>query len=172
MQLAHHEIKNHSHNQSITLLLDHVERPANIGLILRTAEGMGVCRVVIASHLYTQLTPKIKRLTRSTEHNIIFEFVENSLDFLKRTTPQTPIYAIEKTNKSINYTHLKTIPKSCILVCGNEKNGISQDVLDHCSTHLHIPMYGINTSLNVAVATGIVLSHCVNNVGGLSTHKL
>lgn len=67
LQLAHHQITNDSHGKSIVLVLNHVQSPQNIGLIIRTAEAMGVQKIFVISEQFSELTPKIKRLTRSTE---------------------------------------------------------------------------------------------------------
>ena len=60
MQLEHSEIINKKHNYKITLILDNIQSPQNIGLIIRTAEAMGVERVVIVSKTINEFTPNIQ----------------------------------------------------------------------------------------------------------------
>lgn len=161
MQLEHAEIKNPTHTLNLILVLEYVQSPQNIGLIIRTAEAMGVKSIYILSQTYTQLTPKIKTISRSAEQSLDIQFFKT----WKQLTPRLqafnlPWIALEKTDRSIPFKTFNP-QQSCIIFCGNEKNGISEETLSLCNTHLHIDMYGKNTSMNVAVATGILLSHIV-----------
>ncbi len=88
MQLEHHEIINSKHNKEISLILEHLQSPENIGLILRTAEAMGVQKVVILSDNFRQLSPRIKRTTRSAENNLNIIFVnswEEAINHFEKT---------------------------------------------------------------------------------------
>lgn len=159
MQLEHQQIENKKHNYSITLILEDLSSPQNIGLIIRTAEALGVERVIIISKEITELTPKIKRLTRSTEKYIKIDFfkdLHSGLNELKEYS----FYALEKTTQSVNYKKAK-INFPCAIICGNENIGVSPTALQMCKEHYHIDMYGKNTSLNVAIATGIFLSSLI-----------
>ena len=64
------------------------------------------------------------------------------------------IVALEITDTSIPYMEYHP-EKECCLIIGNEKNGVRPELLQLAETCIHIPMYGLNTSMNVAVATGI-----------------
>ncbi|MBT0548626.1 TrmH family RNA methyltransferase [Riemerella anatipestifer] len=161
MQLEHHEIINPKHHKEISLILEHLQSPENIGLILRTAEAMGVQEVVILSDNFHQLSPRIKRTTRSAENNLNIIFVNSWEEAINHFEKNTHFYALEKTNKSIDYTTFE-YHFPCVIVCGNEKNGVSEKALEKCTNHLHINMYGKNTSLNVAIATSILLSKIVS----------
>ncbi|MDY3337942.1 TrmH family RNA methyltransferase [Riemerella anatipestifer] len=161
MQLEHHEIINPKHHKEISLILEHLQSPENIGLILRTAEAMGVQKVVILSDNFHQLSPRIKRTTRSTENNLNIIFVNSWEEAVNHFEKNTHFYALEKTSKSVDYTSFE-YHFPCVVVCGNEKNGVSEKALEKCTNHLHINMYGKNTSLNVAIATGILLSKIVS----------
>ena len=162
MQLDHTEITNKKHDYKIVLILENLRSPQNIGLIIRTAEAMGVERIVIISDVIKELSPKMKRLTRSTENNIKIDF-SNDLQLIINDlkTEGYNIYALEKTSESISYKEFKN-KFPCAVICGNEKAGVSEPTLNLCDEHLHINMYGKNTSLNVAVATAMLLSNMID----------
>ena len=162
MQLEHSEIINKKHNYKITLILDNIQSPQNIGLIIRTAEAMGVERVVIVSKTINEFTPKIKRLTRSTENYIKINFY-NDLNLIinELKSENYHIYDLETTSSSINYKYF-SYEFPCAIICGNEKSGVSETALNLSNQHFHINMYGKNTSLNVAIATAILLANIVD----------
>ncbi|MBV7440033.1 TrmH family RNA methyltransferase [Weeksellaceae bacterium TAE3-ERU29] len=162
MQLEHSEIINKKHNYKMTLILDNIQSPQNIGLIIRTAEAMGIERVVVISEIINEFTPKIKRLTRSTENFIKIDFhndLKSVINELK--SDNYKIYALEKTSSSVNCKNFK-YEFPCAIICGNEKSGVSEPALNSSEQHLHIDMYGKNTSLNVAIATAMLLINIVD----------
>ena len=62
---------------------------------------------------------------------------------------------------NINYNE-EDYPNKVVLVLGNEGSGIRKKVREHCDKLVKIPMYGQINSLNVSVASGILLSRIVN----------
>lgn len=156
MQLAHHEIKNHKHEKEIILILENLRSPENIGLIIRTAEGMGVSRVIVISEKITALNQKMKKIARATEQYVRIDFYSNLATAVQQLEGYI-FYALEKTSQSIDYRQGE-VSYPCAIICGNEKAGVSAPALALCERYFHIPMYGKNTSLNVAVATAIFLA--------------
>ena len=70
------------------------------------------------------------------------------------------VVAIEQDKRSVSFQDAKySFPIA--LVVGHETHGISKEVLDICDQIVELPMYGINTSLNVMVSLGIVLYHAI-----------
>lgn len=158
MQLTHYDIQNQKHSKEITLVLDQVFSPDNIGLLLRTAEAFGIKKVYIISHIYDHLTRKIKRATRSVENEILIQFF-NSPDEVFTLCKNTSIICLEHTSKSKKHTLIDSkTDHSLTIVVGNERQGISDYWLEKTSEHYHIQMFGKNSSMNVAVATGIFLA--------------
>lgn len=64
------------------------------------------------------------------------------------------LVALEKTNKSILYAEFKPIP-TMILFVGSESKGINQKILDVVRSTVHIPMFGLGLSLNIAMSYSI-----------------
>jgi len=67
------------------------------------------------------------------------------------------IFALEITDRKRNYTTIEKDDFPLVVVLGNELTGIDQDILNLCDDAIEIPMFGVKHSLNVAVASGIVL---------------
>lgn len=141
---------------NLILLLDTINDPGNLGTIIRTADWFGV-RQIIGSNLTVDLfNPKVIQASmgavyrvnfyRSDLHLAIEKLKENNFDILGATLGGTSLY---QTN----------FQKKTALVMGSESHGISPDLIRKLSKEVMIPQVGETESLNVAMATGILLSH-------------
>ena len=148
----------------VILLLDRLDDPRNLGSIFRLADagrvkGVYGFRMQKGDHL------KMDRVSRQTADHIPYIPVEDMEEVHDLATTFTPL-SLEYTNKSVSYhTYLHKNP--CMLIIGNERRGVSTELLEVSQKSLHIPMLGQNSSMNVSVATGIVLFHLLNNMGKL-----
>ena len=139
------------------LLLDGVQDPGNIGTIIRTADAAGIDAVVCGEGCVDVYNSKALRSTQGS----IFH-----LPVLKANLPQY-IGKLQSSNIPVYGTSLQDavdfreiLPQeSFALVVGNEGNGVSAEVLDMCDQNLYIPIHGGAESLNVTVATGVLLYH-------------
>lgn len=140
----------------IALLLDGVEDMRNVGALFRLADGARIEKIYTFHTESLELNKKLKRVSRSTEQFVPYEHLPDlaALQALKATKP---LIGLEWTNDSVPYTTYNLPKEGCTLVLGNEESGISDEVLNLLDGSVHIPMYGVKTSLNVAVATGIVV---------------
>ena len=124
----------------------------NIGSILR------ICDAINCESVYFVDTPnvdsrKMRKVSRNVDDKLNHDFV--TLDEFMALSLE-PLVAIEITSKSTDLYATK-LPENSIFVIGNERYGIPDDVLAMCSTSVHIPMFGVNSSMNVATSLGIVL---------------
>jgi tRNA G18 (ribose-2'-O)-methylase SpoU len=78
----------------------------------------------------------------------------------KLKTEKVKILGLEQDKNSIDYREAKTSEKN-LLILGSEVDGIDKDILKLCDEIIEIPMYGQKESLNVSVATGIVLYNLI-----------
>jgi tRNA G18 (ribose-2'-O)-methylase SpoU len=74
------------------------------------------------------------------------------------------IIALEISDISIPSERIALDKKAVVLIIGNEQFGISDEILALTSKHMHIEMYGENSSMNVVQATGIALYTLVNKL--------
>ncbi len=138
-----------------SIIIDKVRTPENLAAIFRLADAVGFKRIVL---LDTDLDVKNKKIIRVARDCIKYLEIEHmSLEkFISSVNGYLPIYALEitSTSKSAFDAELRDM---CSIVVGNERHGISQELLDICSEAIHIPMYGRNGSMNVAHALAVAL---------------
>ena len=138
----------------ISLMLDSIQDPGNLGSIVRIADWFGIETIVCSKDSADVFNPKVVQSTMGSiaRINVVYvdleEFIKkNDLPSLYATTLKgKSVYELEKINEGI-------------IVIGNESKGISEAILNSSSHKITIPKIGKAESLNAAVATGIVLSH-------------
>jgi 23S rRNA (guanosine2251-2'-O)-methyltransferase len=141
---------------TLLVLLDGVEDPHNLGAIIRTAECAGAQAVIIPEHHAVGLTETVLKTAAGAAEYLPLARVTNlvqTIDALKAASVW--VVGIEATGK-INYTAWDYQGPTAI-VLGSEGKGLRRLVREHCDTLAAIPLFGKVSSLNVSVATGIVL---------------
>lgn len=157
-QLQHHQVNfNKNSVIEISLLLNQIDSPANLGSIFRNAEAFGVKAIWTHEANKKDLeSNRFKRTSRSTEKNLDIIFYDSYQSVFKACNGLK--VGLEITNNSRNIKKLGEIETDQILmVLGNEKSGIAEDVLEELDEVYHINMFGKNSSLNVAQTLGIAL---------------
>lgn len=140
----------------LVLILDRITDVRNFGAISRTAECSGVHALVLPSRGSAQINGDAMK-TSSGALNYIPVCRENDLyqtiEFLKDSGFQV-VACTEKAEKFL-YGPDYTVPTAIIM--GSEEDGISESILSICDQKVKIPMSGKVESLNVSVATGVIL---------------
>ncbi|WP_299685094.1 RNA methyltransferase [uncultured Dokdonia sp.] len=141
--------------QGITVVLDDVRDPGNLGTIIRLCDWFGVPNLICSSQTVDCYNPKVVQATMGSLSRIAVSYT-NIAAYLKEE--QRPIYGTFMDGATI---YKATLPEEAVIVMGNEANGIS-DVIEQLVTHkIAIPRFGQlqkTESLNVATATAICLS--------------
>ena len=137
----------------IIFIADQISIKQNIAALYRLADAARIAHLYLYQPKITDAAVKIRKVSRST-----FDFVPSTIveeiEDLKILKEKYEWIALEITNTSIPYYQLES-KQSIALIIGNEQKGISQELLDLCDRSIHVPMMGRNTSMNVAMATGI-----------------
>jgi tRNA G18 (ribose-2'-O)-methylase SpoU len=157
-QLQHHQVNfNKNSAIEISLLLNQIDSPANLGSIFRNAEAFGIKAIWIHEANKKDLeSNRFKRTSRSTEKNLDLIFYDSYQSVFKVCNSLK--VGLEITNNSRSIKKLGDIETNQILlVLGNEKSGIAEDILEELDEVYHINMFGKNSSLNVAQTLGIAL---------------
>lgn len=152
----------------LTLVLDGVQDPGNLGTIIRTADWFGVKRIICSADTADCYNPKVVQATMGALARVSV-FYTDLPDVLSRNkaTAQIPVYGtlLNGRNMYQNGAICRSDDDtgvSGLLIMGNEGNGISASVREYITHPLFIPSYpaGAKTSesLNVAVATAVVLA--------------
>lgn len=141
----------------ISILLDQIDSPANLGSIFRNAEAFNVKTIWIREENKKDLNSnRFKRTSRSTLKNLNVIFYENYQKVFEDF--EGPKVGLEITANSCDVTKLGDIKTDQILlVLGNEKSGIDENVLQQLDKVYHIKMFGKNSSMNVSQTLGIAL---------------
>lgn len=137
------------------LLVDAVQDPGNIGTMIRTADAAGIDAVILGKGCADPYNPKTVRSTQGSIFHIpvVRGDLSEWIDSLKEKA--IPVYGTALEN-AVLYHQVKKEGKFA-LVMGNEGSGIDSDILAKTDANVIIPIMGKAESLNVAVATGIVL---------------
>jgi 23S rRNA (guanosine2251-2'-O)-methyltransferase len=140
----------------LILILDEIQDPHNVGAILRSAECSGVNGIIITKHQSATITSTVTKTSAgATEHSKICQVnnLSQTIDELKEKGFWIVGSSLENAK---NYTEVDyKIP--IVLIVGNEEKGIRKLTASKCDFLVKIPMSGKIQSLNVSVATGILL---------------
>lgn len=138
------------------LVLEDVQDPGNVGTMIRTADAAGLDGVLISdksADIYNQKT--LRSMQGSHFHLPVWRTnVYEACESLQNLG--VPLIATTLSKDSVDYKTVKH-DGNFALVMGNEGNGISDKMTNQADVLAHIIMPGQAESLNVAVATGIVL---------------
>lgn len=140
----------------ITLLLDTIQDPGNLGTILRTADWFGVQQVVCSRDTADVFNPKVVQATMGA----IFRVGVYYLDPVGFTEDLQGVPLVCSALEGEDLFICNPM-REAVIVIGNESRGASQALLDRAIRRVTIPRYGHSESLNAAVATGIILSRLV-----------
>lgn len=138
----------------ITLVLDQLSDPRNIGSMFRLADAARLQEIIMVGMPQMAKQEKVKRVARATLQYVPWRQVYDVKECMEAV--QGDLWALEWTNQSVPY-HRWRGEMPIGLVIGNEQRGVSKAFLTACRGSLHLPMLGMNTSMNVSVAAGIAV---------------
>ncbi|WP_282086065.1 TrmH family RNA methyltransferase [Aquimarina algiphila] len=158
-QLHHHTTGFIKNQFPVTLICDQVSSPANIGSLFRIADSFGIEQIYFCGENISVVSKRMQRTARATHEIIPYHQVENILSIIEQfTSSGYTLLALEITDTSIPVSEYKIEANEKIaLIIGEENFGVSDQILTKVKQSIHINMYGNNSSMNVATATGIAL---------------
>lgn len=153
------------------LVIHNIRSAHNVGSLLRTADGLGVEKVLISGyspypkqasdnrlpHIAERVNFQIHKTALGAEDSVEWHRIDEprtELDKFKQTG--YALAALEQVSESTNLDDYQP-PEKIVLVVGNEVKGIEADLLKLMDICLEIPMHGQKESFNVAVAGAIAL---------------
>lgn len=161
--------KGNAFAQPIVLLLDNVRSVQNVASIFRISDCVGVQKIILVGitpapiDRFKKPRKDFAKISLGAEKSVGWESVENIVATIKKYKKEGyEIIALEQSEKSISYTKYK-MTQPTLIVVGTEVEGVSKEVLKLCETHLEIPMVGQKESLNVAIATSVLLFQLRDN---------
>lgn len=144
-------------NENLIIMCDHVEDPHNLGAIIRTAEALGVKTVIINSDRAAQINDTVVKTSAGTTEIIDVCKVSNTARALKQLKNAGFWVVGTSLDTDLSYGDVNYDGKYVIVV-GNEGKGIAKNVQKECDILVKIPMEGSTNSLNVSVATALMLA--------------
>ncbi|NNM47377.1 TrmH family RNA methyltransferase [Knoellia koreensis] len=148
---------------ALTVLTQGVEKPGNLGAMLRTADAAGADAVIAADPVTDWGNPNLVRASKGTVFSVpvasdttadALAWLDEQGIALVATTPDTDLL-----HTDVDYTGPVAI------AVGAEKYGLTDEVLHHAAYQVRIPMVGKANSLNVATSAAIVIYEAVRQRG-------
>lgn len=141
---------------ALVLVLDGVTDPHNLGACLRTADAAGVVAVVAPRDRAVGLTPAVRKVATGAAETVPFAQVTNLARTL-RDLKTAGLWIVGTAADAERELHAADLTGPLAIVMGSEGQGLRRLTRDCCDFCIRLPMMGAVESLNVSVATGIVL---------------
>jgi 23S rRNA (guanosine2251-2'-O)-methyltransferase len=148
------------HHSPLVLVLDQIQDPHNLGACLRTADGAGVDAVVLPKDSAAPVNQTVRRVAAGAADRIPVFYVVNlsrSLEYLK----QEGFWIYGSSDSAERSLYEFKFTGNTAIVMGAEGKGLRRLTREHCDQLIRIPMSGSVSSLNVSVASGVILFEAV-----------
>ena len=145
-------------NSQLSLALDGIQDPGNLGTIIRIADWFGISTIYCSPETADVYNPKVVQATMGSLAHVQVVYTD-LLALVSQLPPSYPVYGTLLDGENI---YQQELTSEGIIVMGNEGNGISQALREHINRRLLIPDFHTGElraeSLNVAIATAITCS--------------
>jgi 23S rRNA (guanosine2251-2'-O)-methyltransferase len=145
---------------ALLLVLDGVTDPHNLGACLRTADAAGVQAVILPKDKSAGITPVVRKVACGAAETLPVFLVTNLARSL-RTLQEAGIWIYGAAGEAEQTLYEVDFTGSVAVVLGAEGGGLRRLTREHCDGLVNIPMAGSVESLNVSVATGVLLYEIV-----------
>lgn len=138
------------------VILDEIQDPGNLGTIIRTSLAAGYENLVLTSNSVDCYNIKVIRATMGAIFNVNVVYLEKEEIVKYLLNNGYNIVSTSLDDDSKDYTKMKLLDKNAFIF-GNEGHGISKEFTDITNQKIKIKIYGNIESLNLAIATAIIL---------------
>ncbi|WP_219839033.1 RNA methyltransferase [Paenibacillus sp. R14(2021)] len=142
-------------SDSLVVVLDGVRDPGNVGTIIRSADAVGADAVVLGRGCVDLYNPKTVRSTMGSLFHL--PVVEGDLSVLLPEAKKRGIQLVGTSLQATATCYSYDWSGPTWLLLGSESNGLSEQALEMVDTRMIIPMHGKSESLNVAMASTVLL---------------
>ena len=136
----------------LTIVLDGIQDPGNLGTIIRTADWFGIKQIVVSEDTADVYNPKVIGATMGSFMRVSVTY-KHLADWMP--TVKLPVYGALLAGENIFTTKA---PNGGLLVIGSEGKGIRENILDQITHPVTIPKIGGAESLNAGIAAGIIVA--------------
>lgn len=148
----------------LVVVLDGVQDPHNLGACLRTADGAGADAVVVPRDRATGLTPVVRKVAAGAAETVAFTQVTNLARFL-RSLKEAGLWIVGTDGEATALHYEADLKGPLAVVLGAEGSGMRRLTREQCDLVARLPMLGAVESLNVSVATGVILYEALRQRG-------
>ena len=148
-------------DNSLIVILDHLEDPHNFGAIIRTCEAAGVNGIIIPKNRSVEVNPTVAKVSVGALERMKIAQVTNlsqTISYLKKQG----FWIVGTDMKGTPYDEIDSKGKTAIII-GNEGNGMSRVIRENCDFIATIPMIGKINSLNASVSAGIIIYEAIKS---------
>ena len=142
----------------MTLALDGIRDPGNMGTMIRTADWFGIKRIICSSDSVDVYNPKVVQATMGSFSRVTVSYTD-LINVFKALPAGVPVYGAMLEGPDIIQ---KTFTRQGIILIGSESHGISMELIPYVNEPLHIPRFSYSNnghhaeSLNASIANGII----------------
>jgi TrmH family RNA methyltransferase len=155
-EIPHYKLNLKELGTKLSLVLDTIQDPGNLGTIIRIADWFGIENIICSNETVEVYNPKVIQATMGSiarvkvHYTDLFKFLQE----LNAKKPDLKIYGALLDGENM---YSKKLSEKGLIVMGNESKGISEMLLPYISDRISIPNYGSGAeSLNVAIATSVI----------------
>jgi len=150
------ELRHEELSEKLSLALDFIQDPGNLGTIIRIADWFGIENVLCSSNTVDCYNPKVIQASMGAIFRVRVHYINLPETLSALRSAGTPVYGTFLEGENIYMENLKP---NGIIVMGNEGNGISPEVATSVTNKIHIPSFNTSgsgsESLNVSTAAAI-----------------
>ena len=140
------------------LFLDNLQDPGNLGTIIRLCDWYGIKKLICTPNTVDFYNPKTIAATMGSFTRVQVCYCASKEFFDTISTDKIPIFGTFMEGENVHKIDFKQ-QKVGVIVMGNEANGISKEVTQYITRKITVPRFGKAESLNVGVATAIILDN-------------
>lgn len=150
----------------LVVVLDNVRSLNNVGSVFRTSDAFLVEAICLCGITATPPNAEIHKTALGAENSVDWTYYEDTKEAVKSLKEEGyVICAVEQAQNSVMLNEVEIdATKKYAVILGNEVKGVAQEVVDICDCCIEIPQYGTKHSLNVSVATGLVIWEFSNHL--------
>lgn len=144
----------------LTVVLDGVQDPGNVGTIVRCADWFGVKQVVCGPGSADVFNTKVVQSSMGSIARVRVDYVADLVEHIDAFHADVPVFVASLAGENM---HEVAAPDRVVLVIGSESHGVSAHVCERGTRQVTISRRGQAESLNAAVAAGILMEWCTKD---------
>jgi tRNA G18 (ribose-2'-O)-methylase SpoU len=143
----------------LIVILDNIRSLNNVGSVFRTADAFLIEKIYLCGITAVPPHKDIHKTALGATESVEWEYQKDIVILIKKLQEkEIKVFAIEQADGALSLENLEVnTDQKYAFVLGNEVRGVSQEAVNQCDSVIEIPQEGTKHSLNIAVASGVVL---------------